>query len=245
MSQTQHETHDNPAWWEGREFEHKAEAHALTQLLNLVTRRKSIVDIGGGFGRLTPVYAPYFSKLLLLDPSEKLLFFAQDYLKNVRGIEFKKGKAEKLPVASNTYDVALLVRVFDQFEDQKEVIREVSRILNEEGFIILQVENGFDFLKSIKGIAKRGKGISPSDQGGILDILKRQRFSILEILSVSNLDFFLLRNLPLSTRLALEEKLQKLLASIWFGKSIFILAQKRSEEAEKIVSENIIKPLRL
>jgi ubiquinone/menaquinone biosynthesis C-methylase UbiE len=92
-----YDSYNYPQYWEGREYEDSAEKLALKRLFEAIPSKKSIVDIGSGFGRLTEVYAPAFKNCLLIDPSEKLIKIGQKRLAKFKNVEFKKGKVQNLP----------------------------------------------------------------------------------------------------------------------------------------------------
>lgn len=224
VTDTLGENSDHPQWWENREFEHRAEALAIVKLLEQVARRKSIVDIGAGFGRLTPIYSPFFSKLILIDPANDLLAIARSYLGNTRGIEFKLGRAEKLPLPDTEFDVALCVHLLDHFTDPKDVFLEANRVLKSEGFLIVEFSGKNHSIKNV------------------MSLLRNADFLPVEILSVSNLGHrFAKRFLPLSFLLFLEGKFQRFLKRFYLGSSIFILAQK----AEREEKDRLLKTLEL
>ena len=148
--QSVYDTYDYPKWWKGREFEHKSESLAITRLLSSIEKRKSIIDIGGGFGRLVPVYSHFFSKITLFDPSKNLLTIAKDYIKVMHGLNFVQGEVEDLPFPPNTFDVALCVRLIHHFNDPNIVIAEANRVIKEGGFFILEFANKIHFLLVLK-----------------------------------------------------------------------------------------------
>lgn len=64
-------SYDDPAYdyqeyWHQREYENQADKNALRRLFQLIPAKETIVDIGAGFGRLAPVYAPLFHRCLLI-----------------------------------------------------------------------------------------------------------------------------------------------------------------------------------
>lgn len=242
---TPYDTYDYPQWWEGRELEHKSEAIALTKLLAYIPIRKSILDIGGGFGRLVPIYAPYFSKIVIFDPSLKLLDIARAFLKDIRGVNFVRGEAIKLPFEDNSFDVAICVRVLYHFKDPQLVIAEASKVIKADGFLILEFANKIHFWLTLRafmqGKFKFRSNFEPLEIGRqgflpfvnhhpqkIISLMETNNLEIIKIISVSNLRFnWIKKILPLSVLLFIEERMQKLFTRAWFGPSIFILAQKR------------------
>jgi len=221
----------------------------LRKLFQLIPqkKKKNILDIGAGFGRHTPLYAPFFKKAILLEPSSKLLQEAQKSLKNFSHLAFKRGTAQKLPYPKQSIDTILIIRVAHHFNNPSPTLQEISRVLTPNGTLILEFANKIHFKAKIKalisGDLKFLKDLSPVDQrsrknikeGSILFLnhhpkaieknLRENNLKIIKKLSVSNFRSPILKKvLPLNWLLFLEKITQPLLAPLNFGPSIFILA---------------------
>src|SRR5215472_3441831 len=59
-------------YWQGRDYEHRAEVMALRRLLR-GHRFSHAVDVGGGYGRLSVVLSEFADKVTLVDPSAQQL----------------------------------------------------------------------------------------------------------------------------------------------------------------------------
>ena len=241
---TNYDVFDYPAYWERRKYENQAEKIALKRLLGKITSKNSLVDIGGGFGRLADVYAPTFKTCLLFDSSEKLLKIAQGRLKEYQNLKTKKGQAQNLPLANEKWDVVLMIRVIHHLPDLAKPLHEAYRVLKPQGYLILEFPNKIHLKSIIKAISKRKIGYLlshiPEDISSdqkisfnnyhpvhIKSLLLAHDFKIRETLSVSNFRNPLFKKIiPLKILLFLETLVQPLLAHFNFGPSIFILAQK-------------------
>ncbi len=246
-----YDSYNYPQFWHGREYEDKAEKIALKKLLAKIPQKNSMVDIGGGFGRLAEVYVPEFEKCLLIDPSEKLLNLAQKNLKNFENIEFKKGIGENLPVDDAIFDIALMIRVVHHLPNPEETLKEVSRVLKPQGYLILEFANKIHFLARLRAWLKGDFGftsnLKPVDQRSaksikagtipflnhhpkfILQQLEKAGFKIISTFSVSNFRHPIFKKIiPLSLLLFLESHFSLFTFHLlpFFGPSIFILAQK-------------------
>lgn len=249
MKQALYDTYDYPRYWVGREYEDQAEKIAISKFLAKIPaqQRSSLIDIGGGFGRLAPVYAPCFSKCLLVDPSRRLLKQAQKKIKNFPQVELKEGWVEKIPVQDGEFEAALLVRVVHHLSNPLPAFLEASRVLKTNGFFILEFANKIHFLACLRAWSKTDlhftHSLKPTTQSTqkkesavpflnhhpkmIERRLTQAGFRILSGLSVSNFRHPLIKRLfPLSFLLFLESILQKPLYFCNFGPSIFLLAQK-------------------
>lgn len=240
---------DYPLYWKGRDYEDKAEKIALKKFLDFIPLRDSLIDIGAGFGRHTKIYAPLFNKCLLVDPAKNLLIQAQESLVGFSNLTFRVGNVEKLPVESESFQTALMVRVLHHLEKPEEAFKEIFRVLEPGGFLILEFANKIHFLARIRALIKGNfsftSDLFAQEQRSLESIrdgkisflnhhpqkiekeLRKAGFTIVSRLSVSNLRSPLFKRIiPLSLLLFLENLLQKLLAKFYFGPSIFILARK-------------------
>jgi len=249
---------DYQSYWIGRKYEDGVEKLAIKKFLKRIPQKDSLIDIGAGFGRLAEVYVSSFNRCLLVDPSKELLGQAELSLRNLRGLKrlrslksltFRVGNAERLPVESESFNVALVVRVIHHLEKPEQAFREIYRVLKPGGFLILEFANKIHFRARIrawlKGDFSFSRNLFPQEQrtsesikaGKIVFLnhhpetirneLKKTGFVIMEILSVSNFRLPLIKTLlPPPALLFLENFCQKPLAKIYFGPSIFVLAQK-------------------
>lgn len=249
--------YDDPAfdyqkYWSGREYEDQAERIALRRLFQLIpqTCKENIIDIAGGFGRLTPEYANLFKSCLLVDPSKKLLNKAQKLSQKYQNLSIKKAFVEKLPVEDDSFDVSLLIRILHHLTDLGLVLKEINRALKPGGFLILEFANKIRFKNVLKAILSFNFNFftnhRPADIGNkegvipffsyhpnqVKTLLLANGFEIKKTLSVSNFRHPLIKKIiPLKILLILERIFSFASGYLsilrFFGPSIFILAQKR------------------
>jgi ubiquinone/menaquinone biosynthesis C-methylase UbiE len=246
-----YDSYDYPSYWEGREYENESEVIAIKSLLNKIPRIKTIIDIGGGYGRLTPTYSFRAKKIILTDPSAKLLSVAKNNLKENNKVELIQSLIENLPtkIKSKSVDLAIMVRVIHHLEKPEKAFKIVHRILKPGGYFIIEFANKSHGKAVIRELAKGNLTFShdifPQDirsarnirkgtipfinyhPDEIVRFLKESGFNVIEKLSVSNIRNTKLKSLiSLENLLSLERVLQKPLSYINFGPSIFILARK-------------------
>lgn len=246
--------YDYPSYWQNREYEHNSEIIALDSFLEKIPKIKSLIDIGAGYGRLTPEYAHRARKIVICDPSAKLLKIARKNFGNRKNIRFLQSRVENLKkyFKANSFDTAILVRVLHHLEDPEKNLKIISRIIKKGGYIILEHANkrhfkavvsemckgNFTFpidifpkdIRCAKNIKKKTIPFINYHPDEIEKILISNGFEIIEKRSVSNFrNRFFKKILPLDLLLSLEEKSQKILGKINFGPSIFILAKKIEE----------------
>jgi ubiquinone/menaquinone biosynthesis C-methylase UbiE len=245
-----YDTYDYPSYWDGREYEHQAEIIAISHFLSLIPKKiKKAVEIGGGYGRLIPSYKHRCAKIILTDPSAKLLSVARKRLHDKK-IEFIQSKIETLStkIPKHSADLILMIRVLHHISDIDMAMKTIKKLSKKNGYLILEFANKMHAKASVLELC-RGNLTFPLDifpkdisskksiKENALpfinyhpDIVKQKLlengFKIVEIRSVSNVrSSFLKRTLPREILLYLERQLQDSFAKFYFGPSIFILAK--------------------
>jgi len=246
-----YDTYDYPNYWVGREYEHEAEVLAIKEFLAKIPQIGTILEIGAGFGRLTPIYAFRAKRVILADPSAKLLKSASQSFENSKKIEFVQSKIENLSskIRRNSIDVVFIVRVLHHLQDIDSVFKLTRRLLKKGGYLILEFPNkkhikaSFSeffrgnftfpidiFPKDIRTKRSQNKGTLPFFNYHpeiLIHKLESTGFEIIEKRSVSNIRSKSAKALlSTNTLLTLERLLQRPLSYINFGPSIFVLAQR-------------------
>lgn len=245
-----YDTFDYPSYWQDRSYEHESEVIAVNELLNQIPKIKKIIDIGGGFGRLTPQYVFRAKSVVLTDPSTKLLSLAKKNLKTYKNIKFVQSTAENLAkkFRARSFDTVFMVRVMHHIKEPDVIIKTIAKLLKKNGYLLLEFPNKVhgkavitNFLKgdftfsldifTADKTTKNRKNTLPFNNYHphiIERMLTKYGFEIVDKRSVSNIRSpFLKKNLPTKTLTELEKFLQKPFAKINFGPSIFILARKK------------------
>jgi len=238
-------SYDYKKYWQEREYENKAGRIALTKFFKLIPKKDTLADIGCGFGRLTPLYAPVFKKCVLVDPSKRLLNQAKKLSQEYKNLDFIRCFAQDLLFADKSYDVILFIRTFHHLKEPNEVIAEFNRILKPGGFLILEFANKIHIKSVIKAILGRRLSYLLShvpedisrDEGvpffnyhptHVKSLLFGNGFKVIKSLSVSNFRNPIFKKLiPLPILLFLESLFQLPACYFFLGPSIFILAQKK------------------
>lgn len=232
-------------YWQGRDYEHYSETTAIQYLLQ---RKKfnQVADIGGGYGRLTPMLQYYSRKILLIEPSNKLRSQASKYLCQHKNIKILPGTAQKTRLTNSSQDLVMIVRVMHHLPDPTAVFAEVHRILKPNGLFLMEFANSHHLKARIQSIIT-GQPILPipiekrslinikrrtipfvnHSPSTISKLLHKSGFEIISQLSVSNFRSPIIKRLiPQSLLLFLEKHLQLRLGRFHFGPSIFLLAKK-------------------
>lgn len=247
-----YDNYDYPSYWKGREYEHKSEFLAIRSLISKISDVGKVIEIGAGYGRLLPSYLFRAKKVLLTDPSAKLISKADRRYSKYKNVEILQSKLQSLDGRKDLgkFDLCLMVRVLHHIVDIDEAFAIINRLLTKRGYFILEFPNKSHAKASIRHIlngdltypinifpidirSKKSvkKGTLPFinyHPYQIVEKLKEHDFDVIEVRSVSNIrSSFLKRLFPINTLIDLERLLQIPFAKINFGPSIFILARKR------------------
>jgi len=246
-----YDTFDYPSYWTNRDYEHNSEVFAIQEFLKRIENVKTAIEIGAGFGRLTPSYSFRAKKTILVDPSSKLLKIAKKN-SDSKNTKFIKSRGENLKdkVKTNSIDLAILVRVLHHIKDPERVFSEINRILNKRGYFILEFANKCHFksrisefmkgnftysldiskrdIRSEKSIKKKTIPFNNYHPDKIYNLLKESGFEIVDVRSVSNIrSSFLKRIFSTDTLTEIEKLIQRPLAKVTFGPSMFVLTRKK------------------
>ncbi|UDQ99021.1 class I SAM-dependent methyltransferase [Lentisphaerota bacterium WC36G] len=94
-----------------------------------------ILDLACGPGIMTEAISPLVAKICAVDVTSKMVELCRErHLKNVQTIQ---SPAEKLPFKDNMFDVVVTRLAIHHFENPEVVIREIKRVLKDNGKIII------------------------------------------------------------------------------------------------------------
>ena len=111
----------------GRNRDHKIVALAEVQ------QSHSVLDVGGGTGRVTMLFRPITDKIVIADTAVRMLREAQS--KGVRGVN---AESEQLPFLSQTFDRIIMVDALHHVQDQQKTLEEMWRVLAPGGMMIVE-----------------------------------------------------------------------------------------------------------
>jgi len=101
-----------------------------------------ILDIGCGGGLLSEEFAKEGAEVTGIDISENSLTIAMKHaLENKLTIDYKNGRAEKIPANDNIFDAVICADCLEHVDDLEKVINEVSRVLKGNGFFCYDTIN--------------------------------------------------------------------------------------------------------
>lgn len=247
-----YDNYNYTSFWVGREYEHKSEVVALRAFLHKIHKIKTILDVGGGYGRLTPNYLFRARKVVLSDPSSKLLKIARETFKGEKKLNFVHATLSSLPakIKRHSVDVVLMVRVVHHITNMDAAFEDIGKLLKPNGYLILEYANKRHLKATLKELLMGNFtfpfDVTPVDirssknkKDGTIPfinyhpdtidgLLEKHGYEIVEKRSVSNIRSpFLKTVLPVDFLVSIDRITQRILSGIAFGPSIFILARKR------------------
>ncbi len=141
--------HNYLQYWDNRQYEHAAEEIAIKRLLKNKTFDTAI-DVGGGYGRLSVLLTEFAKEVYLCEPSKQQLDIAKEFLKDKPPVKTVLTQASNLPFEDASIDLALVVRVIHHIPDPSTEFAEISRVLKNGGYFLIEFANYANFKNRIK-----------------------------------------------------------------------------------------------
>lgn len=143
-------------FWGSRQYEDLIEQSIIRRLVS--GSFDTLIDVGGGFGRLVPSYISRVKEQsVLFDYSKKLLDSAKARYKDEPKFKTIQGSFYDMPIEKHVFDVALSIRVIHHVEDVATYLKEINRILKPDAVFILEYANKRNWLEILRRIAGRSK----------------------------------------------------------------------------------------
>lgn len=125
------------------------------QLVNELTDRSNILDIGCGSGEITAsVYERFRCNVIGMDVSDKMIEHCKDHYSE-KNLSFELGDILNLRFPSGHFDLVLSLSVIEWLEDYERAVAEVSRVLKQGGQWIVSLPNWaspFRKIEKLKGV---------------------------------------------------------------------------------------------
>ena len=128
-----------------------------------------ILDVGCGFGRHIKVLAPFSEEVIGIDNNEDMLNKAKQNLSNFKNIKLFLQDAQKLEFDDGSFDyIICMTNTFWTFLNKKrKILREMKRVLEQNGKIIISVYSEKATNVRIKNYEKVGLHIKKMKNGKI------------------------------------------------------------------------------
>jgi len=230
-------------FWQGsvdRTYEDLVERDLIRALLPKAGY--SFIDVGAGFGRLTPEYFDRFNRVILLDYAQHLLAEARQKFISRQNIEYIQASCYEIPLPDNVIEMGLSMRLMHHIEDVDKFFSELNRILQPGGKFILEFANKRNALEIVRLFLGKSKK-SPFSQNPyrygeavfynfhpkyIKDRVKSNGFGIKKVYSLSNFRYPILKKIFGNSILLVAERIVRgMLGKIFFGPSIVLVLEKK------------------
>ena len=136
--------YDYRGFWQGRDYEHWAEAHVLRRLVATLGRPQWLVDFGGGFGRNAVHYLDRVDHAVIVDYSVTNLERASELYRT----EIEDGRLflvradiNRLPFIDAAFDSAIVVRVLHHLPTVSQTLAEMSRVIGRQWIIDVPIKH--------------------------------------------------------------------------------------------------------
>jgi len=171
----------------------------INELLK-IPKKVIILDIGCGIGNLISyLKLEGYEKVLGFDIDERIMKVAR--AKGVKDVFV--GDARSIPIRSKIINYALCYSLIEHTNNPRAVLREILRLLKDEGLLYISVPNGYsinDILLRLGGKILRGRTphLQQFSKGNVMKLLETTGFEIIEIKDRKG---FILFNLPVCASL--------------------------------------------
>lgn len=237
-------------WGAGRDYEDAAERAALHRLLPPTGRR--LIDIGGGYGRLAPLYQGY-DEVVIFDYALSQLRQAQE-LWGAHGHGHSHGRRPRyryvagdfyhLPFAAGAFDTVTMVRTLHHAADAPRVLKGTAEILAPGGTLVLEFANKRNLKAMLRYLAGR-QAWSPWKRepvefvelnfdfhpAWVAERLREAGLTVRERRAVSTFRLGLLKSLvPTAVLVALDRLIQPLGGLLPLSPSVFVRCEAQGHK---------------
>jgi ubiquinone/menaquinone biosynthesis C-methylase UbiE len=112
-------------------------ASHLQALLALLDERWIVGDLGCGTGHVASALAPFVTRVIAVDRSGEMLQTARRRLRDLEGVEVRRGELEALPIGAGELDAATLMLVLHHLPDPAAALAEARRVLKQGGRLVI------------------------------------------------------------------------------------------------------------
>ncbi len=114
----------------------------LVDKLRIDPQGKETLDVGCGGGLLAEEFARLGCRVTGIDPSEKSLEAARSHARAAGlAIEYRQATGERIPFPDATFDIVYCCDVLEHVRDLRQVIAEISRVLEAGGIFLYDTIN--------------------------------------------------------------------------------------------------------
>lgn len=219
-----------------RNYENRCEQDLLRRLLDALPPIDCLVDVGGGFGRLAPIYMPRSKVPVLVDFALHQLLDARRTHSGM--LNCVNANFYYLPFQTNSIDVAITVRTLHHVVDLPAFIQEIGRIVKPGGHFVFEIPNQRHAVQILRYLLRRdtrnpflnkpiirGETFYNYHPRYVSELLTQNGFQINQMISTSFFRSSLLKRfVPVEALVRLDQILQRLFSRVWLTPSIFCSA---------------------
>ncbi|MBY0095936.1 class I SAM-dependent methyltransferase [Mesobacillus maritimus] len=119
-----------------------AKGEDLRKLVEIIAEKNpsgELLDIATGGGHVANALAPYFKQVVALDLTPEMLEKAKGFIESngIKNAAFVQGDAENIPFPNDSVGTVTCRIAAHHFSDVRKFVKEVQRILKEQGMFIL------------------------------------------------------------------------------------------------------------
>ncbi len=131
-----------PEYHKGNLFygEHMTRYRQVAQLVE----GRTVLDIASGSGYGTKLISASAKKVYGVDVSADAISYAKRHFA-AANIEYLRGDGEKIPLDDNSVDAVVSFETIEHIKDYKKFLKEVSRILRDDGIAIISTPNDLEY----------------------------------------------------------------------------------------------------
>ncbi|MDP3997007.1 MAG: methyltransferase domain-containing protein [bacterium] len=97
-----------------------------------------VIDLGGGTGRIAKFLVNKVQKVIVVDASDGML---KQCLQRHPELSCVRAEAQNLPFANDSINKVIVVDSFHHFQNQKQVVKEIRRVLAKNGEVVIEEFN--------------------------------------------------------------------------------------------------------
>jgi len=128
----------------GRKIDHK-----MLTLADL-SKDQSVLDVGGGTGRISTLFSEISQEVIVLDSSLNMLSEAKE-----KGLLTVNSHSEQMPFIAGTFDRIILVDALHHVENQQGTLDEMWRLLRPGGKMIIEEPDINHFMVKLIALAEK------------------------------------------------------------------------------------------